>query len=171
LARFARLIRNVMENSKLEYIPLGQEIETLSLYINLEQLRAGGKFQFNISVDPNVSTFTTLIPPLLLQPFVENSILHGLMPLQDNSGMLKIHIQEHDAMLVCTIEDNGIGRKKAGEIKRHKDPLHRSMGISATEDRINIINSLNPGMAKIIVEDKEEAKGTKVIITIPLKRI
>jgi len=171
LARFARLIRNVMENSKLEYIPLGQEIETLSLYINLEQLRAGGKFKFNISVDPNVSTFTTLIPPLLLQPFVENSILHGLMPLQDNTGMLKIHIREHDAMLVCTIEDNGIGRKKAGEIKRHKDPLHRSMGISATEDRIDIINSLNPGMAKIIVEDKEEATGTKVIITIPLKQI
>ena len=72
--------------------------------------------------------------------------------------------------LICIIEDNGIGRKKAGEIKRHRDPTHRSMGISATEDRVNILNSFRPGLANIIIEDKEgEETATKVTITIPLK--
>jgi len=172
LAKFARLIRNVLENSKLEYIPLGQEMDTLTLYISLEQLRAGGRFKFDISIDPDVSTYNTLIPPLLLQPFVENSILHGLATLQDGSGVLKIHIKQSNTMLVCTIEDNGIGRKKAGEIKKHREPGHRSMGISATEDRINILNSLKPGMAKIWIEDIDNgATGTKVTITIPLKKV
>lgn len=170
LAKFARLIRNVLENSKLEYIPLGQEMDTLTLYIGLEQLRASGKFKFKIDIDTNVSVYNTLIPPLLLQPFVENSILHGLMPMQNNNGMLTIHIYESDLKLICIIEDNGIGRKKAGEIKRHRDPTHRSMGISATEDRVNILNSFRPGLANIIIEDKEgEETGTKVTITIPLK--
>jgi ligand-binding sensor domain-containing protein len=170
LARFARLIRNVMENSKSEDIPLGQELDTLKLYISLEQLRANGKFQFSISVADTVSLYNTMIPPLLLQPFVENAILHGLMPLQDKTGLLTLTIEEHTHQLICIIQDNGIGRKKAEEIKKNRAASHRSMGISATEDRINILNNLQPGMANITITDiTEPHTGTIIKITIPLK--
>jgi hypothetical protein len=170
LARFARLIRNVMENSKSEYIQLGIEIETLKLYIGLEQLRSGNKFQYEIIIQENISLYNTMIPPLLLQPFVENAILHGLMPMVDNSGILKITMHIHDHQLICIINDNGIGRKKAAEIKKHKTSVHRSMGISATEDRIKILNSLKPGMANIIIQDiEDENTGTCVTIAIPLR--
>lgn len=170
LAKFARLIRNVLENSKMEFIPLGQEMDTLTLYMSLEQLRAGGKFKFAVTIAPEISVYKTMIPPLLLQPFVENSILHGLMPLSDTSGLLTINIYEKDNRLICIIEDNGIGRKKASEVKKNRDPMHRSMGMSATEDRINILNDFNPGFAGVKIEDIEgERTGTRVIVTIPLR--
>ena len=170
LARFARLIRNVMENSKSEYIPLAQEMETLNLYVSLEQLRAGGRFQYNINVQPEIGQYNTLVPPLLLQPFVENAILHGLVPRQDDKGLLEISISTENGRLICTIKDNGIGRKKAQEIKKSHVKAHRSMGISATEDRVNILNKETPGIAGIMIIDVEEpSSGTIVTINIPLK--
>lgn len=172
LAKFARLIRNVLENSKSESISLFLELETLSLYIELEQIRAPGKFSYAINVDSAISAYNILIPPLLMQPFVENCILHGIMPLPGNTGKIEITVGEKNGSLICTISDNGIGRKRAGEIKSRKATYHRSMGLSVTEERINLLNGPESTTASIRIEDLSDTDGnptgTRVILSIPV---
>jgi hypothetical protein len=172
LAKFARLIRNVLENSKAESIPLNQELETLTLYMELEQIRAPGKFRFKIDTDPHIKSYNTLLPPLLLQPFVENSILHGLLPKKGNEGLIQIHVREQDGLMTIIIEDNGIGRKRAGEIKAGKALTHRSLGLSVTEERISILNRMSEGRTGIRIEDLSDeagnAFGTRIILSFPL---
>jgi two-component sensor histidine kinase len=171
LAKFARLIRNVLENSKTEYVPLFLELQTLRLYIELEQMRAPGKFVISISQDPLLSAYNTMIPPMLLQPFVENAILHGILPLEDNSGHLQISLNLAQDRLICIIEDNGIGRQKAGEIKTSKAISHRSLGLSVTEERIRILNRLHEGISGIQIQDLTDASGkaigTRVTLHLP----
>ena len=172
LAKFARLIRNVLENSKQESISLYNEIETLKLYIELEQLRVPNKFKFDLISKPDLHIESIEIPPLILQPYVENAILHGLTPLDENNGCLSIMLEKKANKLICTIEDNGIGRNKAAELKQKKRLFHRSMGLSVTEDRIKAINKMHKTESSIVVEDKMsaegKAEGTRVIITINL---
>jgi hypothetical protein len=168
LAKFARLIRNVLENSKSENIFLIQEIETLQLYIELEQLRAPGKFTSKIEVDPNVQAYEVMIPPLLLQPFVENAILHGVLPLPDTSGHIWIHICRRDQNLVCIIEDNGIGRERSAQLKQKKAISHRSLGLSVTEERIDILNAMHAGRARMVIDEPDGGRGTRVTLVLPL---
>jgi two-component sensor histidine kinase len=177
LARFARLIRNVLENSSHEYISLQKEIETLSLYIQLEQLRAPGKFTYSIDVIPPLSPGNTLIPSMLLQPFVENSILHAFVPGYVEDGKITISIFAAEKKLICVIEDNGIGRAKAEELKKNKTRSHNSLGMSVTEERISILNQVKSSssqrtqQASLVIEDKMNEKdapsGTRVTITLP----
>ena len=107
-----------------------------------------------------------------MQPYVENAILHGLTPLDENNGCLSIMLEKKANKLICTIEDNGIGRNKAAELKQKKRLFHRSMGLSVTEDRIKAINKMHKTESSIVVEDKMsaegKAEGTRVIITINL---
>jgi hypothetical protein len=168
LAKFARLIRNVLENSKSENIFLIQEIETLQLYLELEQLRAPGKFTSKIDVAADVPAYEVMIPPLLLQPFVENAILHGVLPLPDSSGHILISICRRDQNLVCIIEDNGIGREKSAELKQKKAMSHRSLGLSVTEERIHILNALHAGRARMVIDEPAEGHGTRVTLVLPL---
>ncbi|HXD92002.1 MAG TPA: histidine kinase [Bacteroidia bacterium] len=172
LAKFARLIRNVLENSKQESISLNSEIETLKLYIELEQLRVPNKFKFELIVKSDLQLDGIEIPPLILQPYVENAILHGLTPLEENKGCLTITLEKKANKLICIIDDNGIGRNKAAKLKQKKHLFHRSMGLSVTEDRIKAINKMHKTESSIIVEDKigaeGKAEGTRVIITINL---
>jgi hypothetical protein len=171
LAKFARLIRNVLENSKSEYIPLIQEIETLGLYVELEQLRNPGRFSYELKVDPSLEVYDTFIPPLLLQPFVENAIQHGILPLAGDNGHVAINIDRSNGTLVCTIDDNGIGREKAAERKKNLAFTYRSLGLSVTEERIHIINSFRKGLARLDFEDKRDSDGrslgTRVILVVP----
>jgi hypothetical protein len=170
LAKFARLIRNVLENSKQENISLYAELETLKLYIELEQLRAPGKFTFYLVIQAGLELDSLEVPPLILQPNVENAILHGLMPLMEGQGELTISLEKQQNILTCIIEDNGIGRKKAAELKQKKQLFHNSMGFSVTEDRIKMLNELHKAESSITIEDKinaeGKAKGTRVIIII-----
>ena len=172
LAKFARLIRSVLENSKSENIPLVQEIETLQLYIELEQMRAHGRFTCRIEVEPALPVYEVLIPPLLLQPFVENAILHGLWPLQDASGVIEIRIRKRNEMLECVIEDNGVGRKASLWMKKHTEATHKSMGLSLTEERIKALNTFNNSVANLTIEDKVDTNGkpcgTLVTLLLPL---
>lgn len=171
LAKFARLVRNVLDNSKAETISLFNEIETLKLYLELEQLRAPGKFSFSIRINEELQLKTVMIPPLLIQPFIENAILHGLVHKRNKEGKIELSITWANQHLVCIVDDNGIGRKKSQEIKSSRDTLHRSFGLEATQERIEIINSQPDKSASIRIEDKEgEAEnptGTRVTITIP----
>ncbi|HEY6162415.1 MAG TPA: histidine kinase, partial [Bacteroidia bacterium] len=171
LAKFARLIRNVLENSKSETIPLIQEIETVGLYIELEQLRAPDRFHYRLDVDAAIEAYNTYLPPLLFQPFVENAILHGLLPRNDSKGELTISIRKNDHQLICIIDDNGIGRKKANENRMNR-MSHRPLGLAVTEERINMLNRFHSGRASVMIEDKTdaggEAGGTRITLTIPL---
>ena len=174
LNNFARLMRLILQNSRSNYISLKDELEALELYMQMESLRFKNKFCYSIAVDGDVDTSSIVIPPMLIQPYVENAIWHGLMHRSNGTeGLVKISISKNDDDLQCVIEDNGIGRKKAAELKAQKQTNHkRSMGMRITQDRIEIINKLYNMNASINIYDMEDEqgnpKGTKVELTIPV---
>lgn len=172
LTKFARLIRSVLENSKHDFILLSQEIESLKLYIELEALRASFSFDFSINVNTNMNVDSLLVPTMVIQPFVENAILHGLMPLKERRGLLTIKFEQEALKLKCTIEDNGIGRKAAEEIKLKKQSSHKSMGMSVTKERLDILNNQSEITSDVKIIDKlvnGMASGTIVEIYLELK--
>jgi hypothetical protein len=174
LNNFARLMRLILQNSRSNYINLKDELEALELYMQMESLRFKNKFSYSIAVDEDLETSSIVIPPMLIQPYVENAIWHGLMHKTNGTeGLVKINISKNADDLLCVIEDNGIGRKKATEIKEQKQKNHkRSMGMQITQDRIEIINKLYNMNASINIYDMEDelgnAKGTKVELIIPV---
>lgn len=173
LTKFARLIRSVLENSKHDFILLRKEIEALELYIELEVLRASFGFDYEIIIEDNVTVDHYYIPPMIIQPYVENSILHGLSALTMRKGKLTITFSQTNNILNCTIDDNGIGRKKAIEIKSRKDSGRKSMGMEVTKDRIDILNLQDNISSKINIIDKVEddiPMGTTVEIFIEIKK-
>ena len=172
LTRFAKLIRLILDNSNSREVPLSSELEALKLYIEMESLRFTNKFSYEIIVDDNVSPDTLQVPPLIIQPYVENAIWHGLLH-KENGGRLSVYIKKtSDNMLQCVIEDNGIGRSRANELKSKSATQNKSLGMKLTEERIAMLNqyaSLNASIDIIDLEnDNGEATGTKVILTIPI---
>lgn len=174
LNNFARLMRLILQNSRSNYISLKDELETLDLYLQMEGLRFKDKFQYEILVDKEVDTASIVIPPMLIQPYVENAIWHGLMHKKDGAvGKVEIVISKQENNLCCVVLDNGVGREKAEELKAQKSANHkRSMGMQITQDRIEMINKLyntNNKMSIIDLKDEEgNAKGTKVELIIPV---
>jgi hypothetical protein len=155
LVKFSKLMRLILDNSNQPFIPLYKEISTLDLYITLEQLRFSGKFNFTIIVEPEIDKELVLIQPLLLQPFVENAIWHGLMPLKDRQGQLSISFRKVGHRVNCSIIDNGIGRENA---KIEKLSLHegsKSAGIEVTIERLKRANS----SATVEILDNLDANG------------
>lgn len=171
LAKFARLIRMVLENSKFEKVVLSNELEALTLYIELEALRFEHRFVYKLDVDENMDTESIEIPPLILQPYIENAIWHGLMH-KESKGTLGIRLWQENGYLHCVIEDNGIGRKKARELKSRSVTRHKSMGMKINTDRIAITNQLYNMKASVTITDLEdgkgEAAGTRVSLRIPV---
>jgi len=174
LQKFSKLIRRVLDASRSEYISLGDELDTLRYYIELEQMRYGGRFQYVIAVPETLDPYAYELPPMLVQPYVENAIWHGLMNLEGNEGLLSLDVSEHNHALVIKVEDNGIGRKKATELKSRSAVAHKSHGMQVTDERIRIINELYRIKATVTVEDlfdeQGEGKGTRVILTIPVQK-
>lgn len=170
LSKFARLIRYVMDNSKPAVIPLEKEIEALRLYIDLEALRFENRFEYEINVDKNIDVTYVQIPSMLIQPYVENAIWHGLMH-KKGAGKLSITIKNDETILTCIIEDNGIGRERSKEIRATESmPYHKSFGMSVTKERLEIIsrlNNINPHIHVIDLYENKVATGTRVEISIP----
>ncbi len=162
--KFASLIRGFLESSKSKSIPLHREIDLLKLYIDLERLRFNDKFDVEFIVDHNVE-FQELFPTNIIQPFVENSILHGLLN-NTSKGKLSIHFSEYDDYIQCLVEDNGIGRKASYEL--NKDKERKSYGTELIQDRINSLLNQKGARLDIQFVDKNELNqgesGTKVII-------
>jgi tetratricopeptide (TPR) repeat protein len=158
LSRFSQLVRKVLENSRFESISLSEEIKMLELYLELESLRFSSKFNYKISVDPSIDTEKFLISPLIIQPFVENAIWHGLMHLKERQGELSIGFEKQNDSLKCTINDNGIGRKRSMELK--KGTGHESMGLSIAKERLQIVNMLNKAKTSVKLIDKTNSDGT-----------
>jgi ligand-binding sensor domain-containing protein len=174
LNNFARLMRLILQNSRSNYISLKDELEALDLYLQMESLRFKNKFNYSINVDETTDTNSIVIPPMLIQPYVENAIWHGLMHKTNGEvGKVELQVSKKDDTLFCVIVDNGIGRKKAAELRAQKNSNHkRSMGMQITKDRIEIINKLYNINASVNIYDLEningEAQGTKVELTIPI---
>jgi hypothetical protein len=170
LASFARLIRNVLENSRQDAIPLQIELETLELYIQMESLRFESKFTHSISLSEGVDRVTTLIPPMIIQPFVENAIIHGLLPLQGKNGKLNLHIEKSNGHIKVVIDDNGIGRQEAAVRANNKSSGHTPHGINITMERLQMLNSELPSNShtSITILDKQNADGTSAGTTVTL---
>jgi ligand-binding sensor domain-containing protein len=168
IQKFSRLTRMVLENSINQLVPLKNDIKALQLYIELEQMRYADKFLVNYNINDEILDEDYLIPPMIIQPFVENAILHGLRNRSNNSGKLNLSATVEDGFIVVAIEDNGIGRVKAEQLKINNPMQKKSLGINVTQDRISIFNNLNQSRkAKVDIHDLSE--GTRVIIYLPLQ--
>jgi ligand-binding sensor domain-containing protein len=175
LTKFSRLIRLILDHSNQNTILLSSELDMLKLYIEMESLRFDNSFTYSINVDENINTETVLIPSMLVQPYVENAIWHGLLHKEDR-GHLVLNFSLSDTnTLKVVIEDNGIGREKAKELKSKQVLKKKSYGMQITENRIAIINkTMNINATLDIVDLKDNvgnATGTKVILKIPLQSL
>jgi len=172
LTKFSRLIRMVLNNSQRKLISLEEDMETLGLYLYIEKLRFTNNFQYKINCDDGVDALSIFIPPMLLQPFAENAIWHGLMQ-KDGNGELLIELHREENILHCTITDNGIGRKKATSLKSKSAEKNKSLGLQITKKRMALLNQdLNDQNFFEIHDLKDErgnATGTRVSLKIKIK--
>ena len=170
LTRFSRLVRLILQNSQASLITLESGLDSLRLYLELESLRFEKRFDFTIILDPEIDISVIRIPPLIIQPYVENAIWHGLMH-KEEKGKLEIELSDKEGMLYCRITDDGIGRKKAEELKA--SGTHKSMGLRITADRIALLQQQRKASASIEVIDlvlpDGKPGGTEVIIKMPLQ--
>jgi ligand-binding sensor domain-containing protein/putative methionine-R-sulfoxide reductase with GAF domain len=174
LSRFSKLLRTVLVHSDKETVTLKEEIEILKMYVELESVRFKDSFTYSILCDEAIETEEIKIPTLLIQPFVENAIWHGLMH-KENKRFLHISFTENDDFLQCIIEDNGVGREKAFEIKSlsGQDKQHTSKGIAVSEERLKTMKSSSgkPGSIQIndLVDAEGKGIGTQIIINFPIQ--
>lgn len=162
LGKFAKLMRGILENSEEKEISLSEELKMLEFYMDLESLRFKNKFNYEVKIADDINPENTLIPPMILQPFVENSILHGLAK-KENDGKITIHIDKTEDLLKCTIEDNGIGRKNPNE------NLNKSYGVKLTRERIALFDKSKNSDSGVFYTDLET--GTRVELRLPLEEI
>ena len=169
VSKFSKLMRQTLESSMKETVTVEEEIDMLKNYLDLEKLRFDKIFEYEFEIDESIDIANTEIPSMLLQPYVENAILHGLRH-KNGGGSLKITLLNQFEYLLCVIEDNGIGRKRSDTInaERHK---HRSAGTQVTNTRLSLLQLNNNDAAKVVFLDLQgsdgNACGTRVEIKIP----
>ena len=172
LSDFAGLIRKTLDTSSKKEITLEEELEYISTYLRLERSRLENKFSFNIVVDDEVDLADYYLPPMILQPCLENSIRHGIRNRTDNLGKINVHISKDDAYLICTIEDNGVGMKLAQEYKSLRHIEHHSKGMKLTMNRIEVLSLTSGKKANAVWEDilngNGDVEGTRVSIQFPI---
>ncbi|WP_242202844.1 histidine kinase [Aestuariivivens insulae] len=168
LTDFSLLMRAVLENSEEDFIPLEKEIELLQLYTKLEHFRFQDKFDYSINVDENIKVDDFVIPPMLLQPYVENAVWHGLR-YKKAKGHLNISITQSNAdEIKITITDDGIGRQKSKSLKTKNQQKQNSKGMGNIKKRVAILNEMYKDRVDVLVSDfqDEEDKGTQVVVTL-----
>ncbi len=170
LARFARLLRMLLENAEKPFVPLQKEIDFLQLYLSLESLRVPD-LQYAVSIDPSLNTEQILIPNMILQPYVENAIWHGLS-YKETDKQLQIRINRDNGAIKYEIEDNGVGRKKAEELKSLFRRQHQSKGMELLNKRFKLLNGEYNSTIETAVDDvikNNEVTGTLVTIKVPVQ--
>ncbi|PKR79858.1 hypothetical protein CW751_12955 [Brumimicrobium salinarum] len=152
LSNFAKLIRKNLDSSYHEdgMVTLADEIERLNLYLNLEQMRFADRFKFEIEIDNSIETELLKVPAMFLQPFVENSIIHGVLPLKNKEGLIKITITDHLDHIRIEIKDNGVGIKTSKEKKNKNDEEHRSQGMLIAKGRIELLQKISERSIEMI---------------------
>lgn len=165
LSKFAKLMRRILENSEQKEVPLAEDLKALELYMQLESLRMNNKFSYEIKVDDDIDKETILVPPLILQPFVENSIWHGIAE-KEGHGNILIHIKkEGDNLINCIVEDNGVGRKQPSIANNKGKKENSSLGMRITQSRIDILNRIKNTNATVQLTDL--AQGLRVEVKLP----
>lgn len=170
LAKFSKLIRLVLDQSQSKTITLKQELEILGLYLELEKLRFDKPITFSVNVPSDIDQSGIRLPGMLIQPYVENAIWHGLLPLKDRDGILTITITEERENLIIAIEDNGVGRSASEGTQ--KDPERRSYGMLITSERLKLMGRSDFNVNRVAIidlrDESDNPKGTRVEITISL---
>jgi LytS/YehU family sensor histidine kinase len=168
LSSFSNLVRQTLENATELYIPINEEIKFLTSYFELERIRLEDRFSYVINTGNIQDNDKIAVPNMVIQPFIENAIKHGIRYKKDGPGFVKVDFYRDRDLLCCTVEDNGIGRKKAEQIRKELGVSHISRGISITSKRIESLNALTGGKISVIIQDltnnNDDAMGTKVII-------
>lgn len=170
LTSFSRLMRRILNNSNERYVPLSDELDAVNLYLELESMRLGNRFSYEMIIDQELDVSNVEIAPLIIQPFVENAIIHGLVPKKDDC-FLKIEVTKiSDDKLLCVIEDNGVGREYSEKMKEKGGSAHKSYGMSITRRRLEMLSKLSNDDFTVEIEDmyddNNEAEGTRVNIII-----
>jgi len=165
LSKFSRLMRLILENSRHETITLSKELEYVSLYLLIESLRFAKAFEYEIHVDESVDAENLIVPPLFIQPFLENSIWHGLMP-RKGTRTLNLDLTQSSDILTVVVSDNGVGREYSAKLKETKITLKNSHGMDITKNRIMYHNPKNTVQIEDLYNALGEAAGTRVVISI-----
>jgi len=170
LTKFSKLIRMILDHSEKKTVKLSEELEMLKTYIELETQRFKGKISYSIVMSEAIDADEVELPSMILQPFIENAIWHGLMHKEGDDGQIDIQIEERGNLLHCVIEDNGVGREKALELRRTSAIAHKSMAMKVTEARLALLNKSGLGRLIEIIDLKESghAIGTRVKVSIPV---
>jgi tetratricopeptide (TPR) repeat protein len=165
LTDFSTLMRSVLNNSEEDFIPLSKEIELLKLYVQLEHSRFTDKFDYTLHIDENLNEEQFQIPPMLIQPYVENAVWHGLR-YKETKGILKIEFIQKDAdTILISISDDGIGRQKSKELKTQNQKKQESKGMNNVKKRIEILNEMYADKVKVNISDLHpDGSGTKVVV-------
>ena len=174
LAKFSRLMRQILDNSRKSTISLDEEIHSLENYLLIEQFCNAERFNYSIEVDESMEKDFIKLPPMLIQPFVENAIKHGMKGRSetDGKGTIRIQFEEKNNLLICTIEDNGIGRKASAVLNESsQETYHTSTGLSVTAERLKRMASESTEEPLEIIDLYEAgvACGTRVILRIPIE--
>ena len=168
LTDFSLLMRAVLENSEEDFIPLEKEIELIKLYTKLEHFRFQDKFDYKITIDETINIQDFKIPPMLLQPYIENAVWHGLR-YKKSKGLLEINFtQNKEDEITITITDDGIGREKSKALKTEHQQKQNSKGMGNIKKRVSILNDMYQDKVDVIIDDfqNEEDSGTKVVVTL-----
>lgn len=169
LTTFSKLIRTIFQNSDKREITLYDEIETCRLYAQLESMRFENKFNYQFNVDEGVDMKSVMVPALIVQPFIENAIWHGIIPNKEG-GCVTLTVEKKRDAIYCIIDDDGIGRELSRQSKfTGEASTHQSKGVHLTQSRLDLDNILNQKNATVEIVDKKDetgkAKGTRVILT------
>lgn len=167
LSEFSQLMRLVLENSQEDFIPLQKEQEILALYLKLEHYRFRDKFEYEIETDKDINIEAIEVPPMLIQPYIENAIWHGLR-YKETKGKLSLHLRQDSGNIVVEIRDDGIGRKRSSELKTENQRKHNSTGLKNIDERLLIINKVYKTKYRVTIEDLESNTGTRVNIYLPM---
>jgi LytS/YehU family sensor histidine kinase len=173
LVKFSRLIRIYLEHSRLSEVQLDEEQKALQLYLELEKDRFEDTLNYTIHVSKEVEVRNIKIPSLFIQPYIENALKHGLLHKKDNRKLAVIfELDSNKEMLICTIEDNGIGRTASGKLNISRAHFHKSFATTANQKRVELINKTKKNKTTVSIEDlydvDENAIGTRVVISIPV---
>ncbi len=175
LTEFAHLIRQTMDSAEKGVIPIGKEIKYLTRYIELEKMRFGHSFEYRIEMDEQIDHVNTNLPSMLLQPYVENSIRHGIRYKGDGQGLLEIIFRQSGDQLLCIVEDNGIGREGARQYRSQVHVEYQSKGMTLAAERVKALNRQYAESVAIEIIDKVDPElkptGTRVVIYFPIKML
>ncbi|MBL4651950.1 MAG: histidine kinase [Flavobacteriales bacterium] len=169
LSKFSKLMRKILDNSKTPAITVKNEMETLELYLSLESLRFKNKLDYSFDIDKSIDQNYDEIPAMLIQPYVENAIIHGINH-KEGKGTINVKLTRENDFIKCTITDDGVGRKRSAEINKSKNKRHTSSGMSITKERLNLLNEAQGQKTNVTITDlsdkESNATGTQIEIYI-----